>query len=58
LSLLSLLFSSPFAVLLNCFYPNPQVLPFCSDSPPHDTRGEGGVREQLRDSLLLAGAKP
>ena len=32
-----LFFSSPFAILLNCFYPNPQVLPFPSDSPPHPT---------------------
>ena len=39
LSLL-LWFSSPFAVLLNCLYPNPQVLPFPSDSPPHPTGGE------------------
>jgi len=40
-----LLFSSPFAILLNC-YPNPRV--FClfpADSPPHPT-GEGeGVKE-------------
>jgi len=35
-----LLFCSPFAVLLNCFYPNPQVLPFPSDSPPWLTMGD------------------
>jgi len=35
LSVLLFLFSSPFAVLLNCLFPNPQVLPFSSSSPPH-----------------------
>jgi len=52
-----LLFSSPFAVVLNCFYYNPQVLPIPSDSPPHPT-GEGGVRDQLLGSLLPAEATP
>ena len=37
---LVIFFSSPFAVLLNCFYRSPQVLPFSSDSPPHPTGGE------------------
>jgi len=54
----SLLFSSPFAILLNCSHPNPRVLPFLSDFPPHPT-GEGeGVREQLCGSLLPHEAKP
>lgn len=32
----------PFAVLLNCFYPNTQILPFISQfsSPSHQGRGE------------------
>ena len=58
LSVLVLLFSSLFAVLLNCFYPNPQVSPFSSDSPSHSTGRGGGVRERLCGSLLPAGAKP
>ena len=37
---LLLLFSSPFAVLLNCLCPNPKILPFSSDSPPYPTSGE------------------
>jgi len=54
----SLLFSSPFAVLLNCSQPNPQALPFLSDSPPHPS-GEGeGVRKQLHGSLLPIEAEP
>jgi len=52
-----LLLSSPFAGLLNFFYPNPQVLPFPSDSSPHPTTEVGGVREQLSGSLLLAEPK-
>ena len=60
LSVLLLLFSSHLAVLLNCFYPNPRVLLFPSDSPPHPTgeKGGGEVREQPCGSLLPAGAKP
>jgi len=58
LSVLLMLFSSPFATLLNCFYHNPGVLPFPSDSPPHPTGEGGGVREQLHGSLLPAEAKP
>jgi len=38
--LLSLVFAS-FAVLLNCPYPDPQVLPFSSNSPPHPSGGTG-----------------
>ena len=30
-----------FAVLLNCLYPNPWVLPFSFHSPPHLSRGKG-----------------
>ena len=58
LSVLLLLFSSPFAIPLNCFYPNRQILPFPSASPPHLTREEAGVREKLCGSLLPAEAKP
>ena len=45
LSVLLLLFSSPFAVLLNCFYLNWGVLPFPSYFPPHPTMGRGSERE-------------
>jgi len=51
-------FSSPFAILVNCFYPNPQVLPFPSNSPAHPTKGGGGVREQPCGSLVPAWVKP
>ena len=44
LSELLLLFSPPFAVLVNCFYHNPWVLPFPSDSSLHPT-GTGEERE-------------
>jgi len=53
-----LLFSSPFVVLINYFYPNTPILPFPSDSPPHPIGTGGGVRGQLHGSLFLAGAKP
>jgi len=53
-----LLFSFPFAILLNGFCHNPRFLPFLTDSsacPP----GEGeGVREQQRGSLLPTEANP
>ena len=49
LSVLLLLFSSPFAILLNSFYPNPQVLPFPSDSPPLPTR----AGEEWESSCLV-----
>ena len=51
-----LLFSSPLAVLLNCSYPNPQVLPFSSDVFPIPPGI--GVRNQPHAALLPAGAKP
>ena len=34
---ISIIFFSSFAVILNCLYLNPQVLPFPSDSPLHPT---------------------
>ena len=47
LSVLLLLLSSPFALLLNCFYHNPRVLPFRSDSPHHPIGvGEGERRSE------------
>jgi len=52
-----LLFSSPFAILLNWFCHNPRVF-FASDSPPHPTSKRGGVREQLCGSFLLIAVKP
>jgi len=52
---LLLLFAS-FAVLLNCPYPDPRVLPFSSHSPLHPSGRM--VTERLRGPLLLAGAKP
>ena len=51
-------FSSASAVLLNCFYQTPRVLPFPSDSPPHPPGEGGGVRKQLRGSVLPAEGKP
>jgi len=41
LSVLLLLVFSSFAVLLNGPYPNPRVLSFSSDSPPHPRRRRG-----------------
>jgi len=58
LSVLLLFFSSPFAVLLGWFYPNPRVLPFPPDSPPHLTGKDAGVREQLRGSVWPTEAEP
>ena len=58
LSVLLLLFPSPFAVLLNCFYYKEWVLPFPSDCPPCPTREGEGVRDQLPDSVLPCEAKP
>jgi len=66
LSILLLLLFASFPVLLNGLYPNPQVLPFLSDSLPQPTGGgggEGGVWgrwtiERLPGSLLPARAKP
>jgi len=40
LSIVVVLFAS-FAVLLNCHYPDPRVLPFSSHCPPHSSRGRG-----------------
>jgi len=40
LPVLLLLFTS-FAVLLNCPYPDPRILPFSFDSPPHPSGGRG-----------------
>jgi len=39
LSVLLLLFSCCFAVLLNCLYVKPRVLPFSSSCPSHPTAG-------------------
>jgi len=57
-SFLSIIVVIAFAVLLNCFYHNPQLLPFPSDSPPHPTEEGEGVRGQLHGSLLLTETKP
>jgi len=55
LSVFLSLFAS-FAVLFNCPYPDPRVLPFSSHSPP--TPAGGAVTEWPHGSLLLARAKP
>ena len=55
LSVLLLLLASS-AVLLNCPYPDPRVLPFSSHSSP--TPAEGGATERPRGLLLPARAKP
>jgi len=41
LSVLLLLLFASFAVLLNCPYPDPRVLPFSFLSPPHPSGGRG-----------------
>ena len=41
LSVLLLLLFSSFAVLLDCPYPDPRVLPFSSNSPPNPSGGRG-----------------
>ena len=48
------IFFSFSAVLLNCLYPNPQVLPYSSNSAPHPT-GTGGRSEQAATWYLVAG---
>jgi len=59
LSVLLLLSFSSFAVMLNCLYPNPRVLPFSSNCPPHPTGvGGGGEKRPRGRSLLPSGAKP
>jgi len=49
--LLLLLFTS-FAVLVNCPYPDPQVFPFSSHSPPHPMAGRG---DKAATRLFVAG---
>ena len=55
LSVLLLLQFTSFAVLLNCPYPKPQVLPFPFNSSPQRGRG---VIELPHSPLLPARAKP